>query len=1738
MTPLFTKLVALSLDHIDVDIDMETPEDINVAKPRQDIEHYQRLIQEQKRLAHEIPPTDFTDAAEHSVTALPDNCSEELRELHALGLSPHAIRKLTAKSSTLSFEEQIDCISSLIRVSKQLTESAKDKDLVIIMGPTGVGKGSTINYISGCKMKLVPPEEVNAKGIEDRIIVDPNSQKKAVVAVGHSKKSDTVVPKPIDIGDRFLCDTPGFFENRGTEINIANAVNMVATFSMARSVRIVCLIRASSAEGKASVIVDMAHHLKNMVGDTHKASVLFGLTNLGTETNPRKIRSLIEGICDPEEIPDRLESNFFERLENNFIPIYPNNEDQRTELLDRISALPQIDTPRDLFHVTLTPQDISLLEKMARHFERQFFTAIEDGDIDTIIDKYQEIKQLDAIQNETVTSILDDLKKKILEKIESEKKDISALLISKEPADYVLLKTRIQAFEKFRVLDDALDGILVSPIVDTLLAQIREVQEREQQDQNTSLQDKLTILQSRLQTVYEHYATTKTPPLSLSDFESETFQNMPEVLSYKNFCQTLQDEQELRDLKYAYPQTASLTNMLKEATQYTTTQQQRGLSKSWLTFLKKEGDALLGLLAQHQTEIVALSDINESNQPFTFSDLKTTETLAPVYERLSVYDAMCTSPDQNLRLFNLTDEFDDIQAQFQERKRDMETQLTKSIYAKKIQERQTTHATLLTEMGGCKDEILTLAGTEPLTLSTLMSHPRATGMPKIGPLLNRLRPITPFFTDTAQAAHYSTLNLTAEYAAAQQNSQLHIVNFEREINDAISGQKIPLLTTTINNVLANVDRLETRVADISACLDELKTLHTEIYEEELREIQATITPLYDASQIQTWFENGDYAYILKRITTLQAIAATLHGHITLTDLQGPITKLSALIEACYSKIQTELQDPENITQLTSLRAYIAAIQTFQPCLDTMGKTFPSIASITNMVCETDPTKTLLQDKQLPLGSNIQDYAKAMAKIITLSELLESTDMGITWLDAYIGKLPEDTIASLGNLFNSWRSDPDLSKVSNEIIAGCPQFEKLLRLIANQKASAVNFETALSKIETHGADTHRATTLTSAKKTVFGNAYKKFQEVFNDIIDDVLKPENRTPEGLERAENQNREAIARLKETYKSRPAPVRNIELVARILAQWSLTYSASSFVSGDKASICYPYPTQVLAIIQALGLAGDTLIDRLSEVKTGEGKSVILATMATYLALIGYDVDVVCYSAYLTQRDHDTFRKLFRECQVANQIAYKTIGDITNRYFTDKVGDIRAISTALVTEANTPLRNSASSRPVAMLIDEVDVFFGSKFYGQTYNATARFREADSTNLVRWVWNNRSTLPDASAASIEKVTQTKEYRNLCRKYKKAQPLITQQIKKMLQSLQAFNSIPISHDYEVAHNEIVYRNDTGSVSSAIYHGYSSQFAYLKECQPGGRIQNPAVYEHLLGIEYNSGHILYSEMPNLVDLKIGITGSLACLSSYEKNILSQYNFRESAYIPSTFAKKELQIESTEVYGGDRAADEKLYVGYFANIKKDLIEKRTAGRASLCIFKNKAALNEFLNYLGTHPMEGKPPIVLMEEDSHDTRQRKIANAATRDTITLMIKQFGRGSDFICYDSELLNNGGCHVLQTFPASLKSLDVQIEGRTGRQDNPGSYKCIFFIDDLAKFGATDRNEMENSGLSWDEFIDQKRETVRLSNKFDAITRRLEKNKEKHEQTLRYCRDYKQGHYDAAYRGLMTLNVER
>lgn len=64
----------------------------------------------------------------------------------------------------------------------------------------------------------------------------------------------------------------------------------------------------------------------------------------------------------------------------------------------------------------------------------------------------------------------------------------------------------------------------------------------------------------------------------------------------------------------------------------------------------------------------------------------------------------------------------------------------------------------------------------------------------------------------------------------------------------------------------------------------------------------------------------------------------------------------------------------------------------------------------------------------------------------------------------------------------------------------------------------------------------------------------------------------------------------------------------------------------------------------------------------------------------------------------------------------------------------------------------------------------------------------------------------------------------------------------------------------------------------------------------------------------------------------------------------------------------------------------------------------------------------------------------------------ATDQGAVSLLIREYGRGTDFKCHDEAMLNAGGVHVIQAFYAPELAEEIQIKGRGARQGKEGSYR--------------------------------------------------------------------------------------
>lgn len=98
-----------------------------------------------------------------------------------------------------------------------------------------------LNYICGNKLILKDDKYIEI----DRDFTGKKPDNGNIALIGHGNQSVTFTPgifeKKTDGESIFLCDCPGFSDNRGAEVNIANSVNISRMMKRAKSVRFILL---------------------------------------------------------------------------------------------------------------------------------------------------------------------------------------------------------------------------------------------------------------------------------------------------------------------------------------------------------------------------------------------------------------------------------------------------------------------------------------------------------------------------------------------------------------------------------------------------------------------------------------------------------------------------------------------------------------------------------------------------------------------------------------------------------------------------------------------------------------------------------------------------------------------------------------------------------------------------------------------------------------------------------------------------------------------------------------------------------------------------------------------------------------------------------------------------------------------------------------------------------------------------------------------------------------------------------------------------------------------------------------------------------------------------------------------------------------------------------------------------------------------------------------------------------
>ena len=349
-------------------------------------------------------------------------------ELTGPPLSPQELldRQLNNPCVVLTPDQSISLVNHCAGLGEQRSAVAQNKEVCLVLGNTGSGKSTFLNYLMGCTMKSVQPGALGLPGVRRVITVDPDSAIPEVMPIGHGAESATFLPQiELDPNNRSnaYCDCPSFNDTRGSAINIANSINIKKILRQVSSVKALFLTSyADISTGRGRGIAAMKDLCQQMFGSVenlrrYQNSVLLGITQApvydadGDPITRDMIRFYLGAAADEAavdtDIAHILANRFFlfDPLDRGtYNPDFWSLAQCRNEIA-QLGTIPHSEAST-LFQTALTDRDQTHLLDITRQIRDQITRAIEQEDAATLGRYWQLLQRLQVMQHNEVGELL------------------------------------------------------------------------------------------------------------------------------------------------------------------------------------------------------------------------------------------------------------------------------------------------------------------------------------------------------------------------------------------------------------------------------------------------------------------------------------------------------------------------------------------------------------------------------------------------------------------------------------------------------------------------------------------------------------------------------------------------------------------------------------------------------------------------------------------------------------------------------------------------------------------------------------------------------------------------------------------------------------------------------------------------------------------------------------------------------------------------------------------------------------------------------------------------------------------------------------------------------------------------------------------------------------------------------------------------------------------------------------
>lgn len=478
-----------------------------------------------------------------------------------------------------------------------------------------------------------------------------------------------------------------------------------------------------------------------------------------------------------------------------------------------------------------------------------------------------------------------------------------------------------------------------------------------------------------------------------------------------------------------------------------------------------------------------------------------------------------------------------------------------------------------------------------------------------------------------------------------------------------------------------------------------------------------------------------------------------------------------------------------------------------------------------------------------------------------------------------------------------------------------------------------------------------------------------------------------------------------------------------------------------------YPYPVQLMG--------GASLHEgNISEMKTGEGKT-LTSTMPVYLnALSGRGVHVVTVNEYLASRDATEMGQLYtflgltvglntnglskeeKQAAYACDITYSTNNELGFDYLRDNMvlykeqkvqrplyyAVIDEVDSILIDEARTPLIISGSAQKSTALYIQANAFVRTLKRDEDYTFDEKTKGVQLTE--------EGITKSERAFGIENLF---DIRHVALNH------------HIGQALKAHASMHLDVDYVVQDGEIIIVDQfTGRLMKG--RRYSDGLHQAIEAKEGLEVQNESMT--LATITFQNYFRMYEKLA-------GMTGTAKTEEEEFRNI---YNMNV-VVIPT----------NRPIVRDDRP--DLIYAsmdGKFRAVVEDIAERNRNGQPVLVgtvAIETSELISKYLSKKGIKHN-------VLNAKNHEREAEIIAEAGHKGSVTIATNMAGRGTD-IKLGEGVTDVGGLAVIGTERHESRRIDNQLRGRSGRQGDPGVTQFYLSMEDelMRRFGSDNMKAM-------------------------------------------------------------------